>query len=154
MRRGTSTLRERLTVGFTTGYYRFYYRLLPVGFQTGSQEIMNDHQALPLSYYRYYRYHKDYTLLDARASFLPRARERKTLCRGLVYTSQKPVVPVVRRQKFFVTINEHKVNCLLPVAQNGGSNLVVNRRKPVVTHLVGQSSRGIPSDVIGPNTIV
>jgi hypothetical protein len=154
MRRGTSTLRERLTVGLTTGYYRFYYRLLPVGFQTGSQEIMNDRQMLSLPYYRYYRYYKDYTLLDARASFLPRARERKTLCMGLVYTSQKPVVPVVRRQKLFVTTHKHKVNCLLPVIKNSGSNLVVNRHKPVVTHLVGQASRGIPSDVIELNNIV
>jgi hypothetical protein len=115
---------------------------------------MNDHQPLSLSYYQYYRYYKDYIILNARASFLPKARERKTLCRGLVYTSKKPVVPVVRRQKLFVTIYEYNDNCLLPVIQNSGSNLVVNRHKPVVTHLVGQSSRGIPSDVIGPNNIV
>jgi hypothetical protein len=115
---------------------------------------MNDRQMLSLSYYRYYRYYKDYTLLDAHASFLPRAREKKTLCMGLVYTSQKPVVPVVRRQKLFVTTHKHKVNCLLPVIKNSGSNLVVNRHKPVVIHLVGQASRGIPRDVMESNNIV
>jgi hypothetical protein len=35
--------------GVTTGYYRFYYRLLPVGFQTGSQEISCNHRKLSLS---------------------------------------------------------------------------------------------------------
>jgi hypothetical protein len=80
MRRGTSTLWERLTVGLTTGYYRFYYRLLPVGFQTGSQEIMNDHQLLSLSYYRYYRYYQGLHRFKRAREFSPKStREKNTM---------------------------------------------------------------------------
>ena len=36
-------------LGFTTGYYRFYYRLLPVVFRTGSQGITRDIKGFSLS---------------------------------------------------------------------------------------------------------
>jgi hypothetical protein len=81
--------------GLTTGYYRFYYRLLPVGFQTGSREISSNEKTFCLPTTGTTSTPEIVPFLTGATFSLQHSTREKIQYMGLVYTNQKPVVPAV-----------------------------------------------------------